>query len=240
MMKQKRLFLLGAGGLAFVLMATVGLVAAQAHGNGGGWGPFGGSARGGFNDTSGTVTGRGVNFSVDAATATISNLDPTALNGSHPLVSSIVLGLPSGASATAQARGHAYLLDDGVGDRILVEDARNAGFEASSVNGTTVTITLPEGASIVTHDAVPNWSPGGATITYANGDVANLVFSKNATLVQSGQTLTVTLGPHSVASFGLVGTMGGHEGRGEGAHGRGPPSEGFGRPEGRGGPGGRR
>lgn len=81
---------------------------------------------------------------------------------------------------------------------------RGAGIEARSENGTTVTFVFPEGATLVTHDAVESWSPAGATVTYASGEVANLVLGKNATLAQDGQTLTVTLPAQGGMHFGLL------------------------------------
>lgn len=213
-MQPKTRWTLGFGGAALLALAILGVAAAH----------------GGFADRSGastfaqqgdTVSGRSVNFSVDLATATLRNLDPVAANASHPLVVSAQLVLPEGASATGDATPRGYVLSNGAGDQLVVRDGRGLGLATSSVNGTTVTLVFPEGATIVTHEAVASWSPAGATITYANGEVANLVLSPNATLSASGQSVQVTLPASGAMDLHLAGAEGCAQGLGAfpGAHG---------------------
>lgn len=206
MQRKTRLALLAGGTLAVLAVAVLGLAVAtsvgaplwgKAHGGRGGWS--------GFTEANGTVTGRFVTFHADPAAGTITAL---SANASHPLVATIQLGNGSATGSEALRRG-AYLLDDGAGDRLVVEDAPLAGFQATSRDGATLTITFPEGANITTHDAVPDWSPAGATIAYADGEKANLVLGRGSSLNLSGQTLTVTLGPGSHAGFSLVPEDGG-------------------------------
>ncbi|GEM_PF-3906965 len=208
MQRKTRLPFLATGALALLVLAGVGLAVAH-HGASAplAWAksydargfPRGGWA--GFTDANGTVTGRFVTFQADPAAGTITDLGSTAANASHPLVASLQLGNGSATGSAAMRRGGGYLLDDGAGDRLAVGDTPLAGFQAMSRNGTTLTITLPAGATVATHDAVADWSPAGATVTYANGEKANLVLGRGSTLAASGQTLTVTLAAGSGAAF---------------------------------------
>ena len=78
--------------------------------------------------------------------------------------------------------------------------ARGPGVALRATNATAVTLVLPEDASIVVHDEVEAWSPAGATITYADGQKANLVL-KNATLEVDGATIVLELDADGAASF---------------------------------------
>jgi hypothetical protein len=207
--------MLVAGGAAAVL-ALVGVGYAAAHGGGFGHGP---GAR--LAESNGTVTGRFLDLSVDLATGTLSNVDATAANGTRPYV--VALQLAGRGDNGSVTRG-AYVLRDDARDEVAVADAPGLDVAMSSPNGTTVTMTLPADAIVVTHDAVARWSPAGATVTYANGEVANLVLSPQATVTQTGQTLTLTLPAHGHASYALLHARGG----GPGAVGGGVGHDGFG------------
>src|SRR5882672_7061399 len=149
MKTQHRWSLLAGGAVAILAVAAVGLAAAHGNGYGTWWGGDG-FARPGFNDTSGSVDGSFVTLSSDAATATLSSIDLKDANLTHPLVSSLRLSLPADASATTRSVRGGYLLDDGAGDRVLVADSPGADVTATSVNGTTLTIAIPDGAAIAT------------------------------------------------------------------------------------------
>jgi hypothetical protein len=89
------------------------------------------------------------------------------------------------------------------------------------------------------HDAVADWSPAGATVTYGAAK-ASLVLPKGSTLSQSGNTLTIQAGPGVVEfHLGAHGPMGhGERGgfggpHGGGFEGRGPEGRGPSGPRGR-------
>lgn len=243
MQRKTRWMILAGGSVALVAVAALGLAAA--HGGAGsatmpfagpgfgfrgapeGWGHGGWGA--GFTEANGTVTGRAVTFTADPTTGTLTNVDLAAANGTHPLLASIQMTLPAGATGAEAVRG-AYALRDGAGDALMVQDSPRGEIRATSVNGTTVTLTLPADASVIVHDAVADWSPAGATVTYANGEKANLVLGENATLTVSGQVVTVTLGPRATLDYGLLPPPGAHGfpgGPHEGFFGRGGPEGGF-------------
>lgn len=180
--------------VATIAVATAG--AAMAHAGG-----YLGMGRGAatVTETDGTIDGRFVTASVDPATGTFAALDLKDANATHPLLVSVSLG----EVASGAAKRGGYQLDDGAGDTLAIVDAPRGGFAARSVNGTTLTIVMPEGASIATHDAVASWSPAGATVTYADGTIANLVV-KNGTLTVDGQTLVVTLDAGGAAVYGIL------------------------------------
>ena len=203
MNSKQRLALVGAAG-AVLLVAAVGLAAA--HGGGMPFGRWNGaSERPGFNASGDPIAGSFVTLSADAAHATFSNIDLKDANSTHPLVASVQLALPDGATAAASTTRSAYALSDGAGDRLAVLDSPRGDILATSANGATVTIVLPEGATLAVHEAVAHWSPAGATVTYATGQVANVVLSPNATIAQDGQTLTIGLPAHGSLHFGLAG-----------------------------------
>lgn len=132
------------------------------------------------------ASGGSFTYAADLANGTIRDLALVSNNTTYVLATSIVL-----------AQGD-------YGDALRLGKGPHAGVSAHSVNGTTLTIVLPEGATIATHDSVEKWSPAGATITYAGGQTVNVRLSEDATLALDGQTITVTLGPDSHARFGLV------------------------------------
>jgi hypothetical protein len=252
--------LLAAGGVALVAFAAVGYAWAQssAHGSAsnanappswagdlfpgfaarglGGAGHGWGAAGGGFNASASAQLGRFVSFTADAAAGALSNLgvrNATA-NDTVPRLASAQMTL-AGAGTASTGRG-TYAITDGSGDVLAVRDAPDAPVDARSANGTTVTLTLPSGATVVLHPAVADWSPAGATVTYADGRKADLVLSPNATVAQDGPTLTVTLGPHGAMRLALAGGHGGPcAGRGFGFGFGGPAGargRGFGAPRG--------
>lgn len=75
------------------------------------------------------------------------------------------------------------------------------GVGIRALNATTVTLTLPAGATVVVHEAVADWSPAGATVTYADGGKANLVL-RNGTLAVDGSVLTLSLEAGGGAQYG--------------------------------------
>lgn len=93
-----------------------------------------------------------------------------------------------------------------------VKLAPRGGVGLRALNATTVTLTLPADATIAVHDEVEDWSPAGATITYANGEKANLVV-RNGTITVDGDVLTVAL----EADGGLDYRPAGKPGMGHGA-----------------------
>lgn len=224
MQRKTRLALMAGGALAILVVAGVGL--AMAHPNlasGAPW-PRGFARSSGFTDTDGSVAGTFVTFTADPAAGALRDLDLKDGNSTHPLVASVTIAPAAGAGFTGSTaakrgpHGGGYALDDGAGDRLVVQDSPRAGFAAHSANGTTVTLVLPEGATITMHEAVDAWSPAGATVDYGNGQKANLVLGKDATLAQDGQTLTVTLAAGGHLVYGLVpdGAYAMHPGMGHG------------------------
>lgn len=214
-MQAKTRMIAALGGAALLALVVAG--AAIAHGQ------FGTR-----NETSTSAT-------VDASTGTISSIGYQKGNATAVLLESARIAIPVGAAPTNDSR-RGYVVRDDVGDVLAVE---GPGLRAASVNGTTVTLVLPAGATVVAHDEVADWSPAGATVTYADGTKANLVLSKNATLHVDGQTLTITLGEKSGLQYHLAGP----EGKPFGVHGAGmgrggPRGDHEGMGMGRGGPGG--
>lgn len=231
MQRKTRSILMAAAAVATLAVASVSVAVAHANGYAGVGGRHGSA---GFNETDGQLTGTFVTATVDVASATFTSIDLKDANSTHPLVESVTLATPDGATVTASSGGdkrcaRGYVLDDGAGDRLGLEDSPRAGFLATSANGTTLTIVLPAGVAITPHDAVDAWSPAGATVDYGNGQKANLVL-KNATLSVDGQTLTVTLDAGGAAAYGIVPGEG--WGFGFGHHGPGMPGPGFGGPHG--------
>ena len=83
-------------------------------------------------------------------------------------------------------------------------DARGPGVKVRALNATTVTLTLPANATVEIHEAVEDWSPAGATVTYADGKKANLRLH-NGTLSVEGSVITLTLEAEGGAHYGLAG-----------------------------------
>lgn len=241
---QKRTFLWAGAAIAVVASAAIGAAVAQGgssngfapgmpflgHGHDGARG-----GHGGFDTSTDPRTGRFVNVSADAANGTFSSLDVRTPNGTLRLLERAQIAYAAGATGTGAARGPGYVLEDGAGDALAIGDAPGARLDARSANGTTVTLALPAGATVALHDAVDHWSPAGATVTYADGSVANLVL-RNATVSQDGQTLTVALAAGGDLHYGLVppegqpcpGPMGHEMGEPRGEHGLGGPMGGHG------------
>lgn len=100
------------------------------------------------------------------------------------------------------------------------EDAQvglRGGAHVRALNATTVTLTLPADATVATHEAVENWSPAGATITYASGETINIRV-KNGSVAQDGGVITVSLDEGGAAMIGPTGD-GACEGKGHGPRG---------------------
>jgi hypothetical protein len=248
MQRNTRITLVTSAVAALLVLGALGVAMAHGGGRGGGL-TFGDREPPGFSESDGTLDGRFVTATVDVANATVMDLDLKDANSTHPLVVSLVLGTPDGATTTASqgwgacsGGGHVgsqrgagpmrgYTLDDGAGDRLAVPDTPHARFVATSVNGTTLTLVLPAGAVVTAYEAVDDWSPAGATVDYGNGQKARLVLM-NATLAVAGQTLTVAMAAGGVAMYGVVpedgsvGSMPSFGGAGPGAHGHGAPSRG--------------
>jgi len=210
--RRKRLLY---GGLAAVAVAALAMTAvAAAHGFGGpgfGRGPaMATDARlatcqpTGFTQSGNTVTGGCVSFTSDAADGSIAALAVTSNGTATTLLDKVTVAGLAGATETLR-RGYALEQSD---VRLGVMDAPTAGLLVGARNGTTVTLEFPAGANLAVHAAVQDWSPAGATVTVGTL-TANLVLPPNATLTQSGNTLTVTL-PTGELRFGLVG-MPAHE-----------------------------
>lgn len=115
--------------------------------------------------------------------------------------------------------------------------ARGPGVGLRALNATTVTLTLPADATVVVHEEVPDWSPAGATITYANGEKLN-VRVHNGTLALDGSVLTLALDENGGAQLAGAGPKGDCGKGGPGGRGHGGPGA-AGMPGGFGGPGGR-
>jgi hypothetical protein len=223
--------LLGAGALVALLAA--GLLATQAVGAFGGHGRPDAEQRAAMcrpqalTESNGDVSDGCTSFHADAASGTITAYT-TKVNGTDVrLVDS--LSVPDLAGGSEQAR-RAYSLRQGDASFL----AGGPGFTVASRNGTALKLALPADATVTLHDAVADWSPAGATISY--GAVkASLVLPKDSTITQSGNTLTIQAGPGPVA-FHLGGPHGPEPGFGHGGPGmRGPSGPGFGHgPEGRG------
>jgi len=100
---------------------------------------------------------------------------------------------------------------------------RGHGIALYATNDTTVTLDLPDDATVVIHAAVADWSPNGATITYANGEKVNIVL-ENGTIGLDGSIVTLSLEAEGAAlafpvkaKFGFghgVGMHGGGRGHG--------------------------
>ncbi|MHB8606036.1 MAG: hypothetical protein ACYDCK_12360 [Thermoplasmatota archaeon] len=189
--------------------------------------------RGGFSETNGTVTAGPVTFHADPATGSISAVTLTNGNTTTTLLDAITVADLAGGAETA--RGPMYML--ATSDARLIASAGPVpGLDVVTKNATTVTIALPAGATVVTHEAVSHWSPAGATVTIGP-IVENLVASNGATMTASGNTLTITLPAEGALSLHLAptnsdfaGGFGGF-GHGFGFHGpRGFGGRGFGMP----------
>ncbi|MEA3143834.1 MAG: hypothetical protein QOG31_1158 [Thermoplasmata archaeon] len=236
--QSRKRIALGAG--ALVILVTAGLLATQAVG------AFGGHDRqataaqhaalcrpGNLTESNGDVSDGCVSFHADAASGAISAYTAKVNGTDVSLVES--LGVPALAGGSEQLRRGYSLRQGDVG---FV--AQGPGFAVASRNGTALTIAFPADATVAVHDAVADWSPAGATVTYGAAK-ASLVLPKGSTLSQSGNTLTIQAGP-GVVEFHLGGAHGpmGHGERGgfggphgDGFEGRGPEGRGPGGPRGR-------
>lgn len=224
-------------GVAALGLLTAGFVAAE--------GPFAGTGfhgawrgrdghRDGFTETGGSVAGHVTSFHVDVAAGTITDFAAKVNNTTTPLVDSIRIAALAGG--TEKVHHAQYVLRDASRDAFLALDAPPSGFGVRSANGTTVVLTFPSTATIVTHDAVQDWSPAGATVSYGTVQ-ADLVLGTDSTLTLSGATVTVTLAAHGILAFHLLGPHEAEHGF-ELEHGRLHGPEGMGRRGDRMGPGG--
>lgn len=197
MQRNTRMILIALAAVG-TLLSGVGL--AMAHG--GALGRFGGTGSA-FTVTDGQLDGTYVDATFDAATATLTDVTLTNGNASTLLASRVSIAVPEGANMTATAGRGGYRLDDGQGNVAHVEDSPRAGLRVASASGTTVTIVLPEGATVARHEEVAGWSPAGATITYADGTKASLVL-RNATLAENASTLVITVDPAGTLAYAVT------------------------------------
>lgn len=220
MQRRTRISLLMLGGFAIASIVAVGAVLAH----GGRPGP----ASGAFTVAESTVSGANVAFTADPAAGSASRVSLKEGNATHVLYESIAIETAANATPEGDlgARKGVYRIDDGAGNVLAFVDKPFAGVHATSVDGTTVTIVLAEGATVTLHEAVAKWSPAGATIEYATGQTATLVLSDGAAVTQDGSVLTVALGAGDSAHLRLTGddvALGGGPGphgmRPGGAHG---------------------
>lgn len=86
-------------------------------------------------------------------------------------------------------------------------DARGPGLNVRALNATTITLTLPANATIEIREAVEDWSPAGATITYEGGEKANLKV-RNGTISVEGSVITLTLEADGGAHYGPTAVKG--------------------------------
>jgi hypothetical protein len=217
----------GAG--ALVVLLAAGLVATQAVGAFGGHGhPADAASRaamcrpGNLAESNGDVGDGCVSFHADATSGAITAYTAKVNGTDVRLVDS--LDVPALAGGQESARRE-YVLRNGD----VAFASQGPGFAVMSRNGTALTLAFPADATVILHDAVADWSPAGATVTY--GAVkASLVLPKDSTVTQAGNTLTIQAGPGVVAfhlggahpgPMGFGGERGPHDGPRGGGH---PPA----------------
>lgn len=212
------------GVAAFVALLVVGTAVANASMGGGNGliakfrGHHGHGGEGAWTEADGLVSNARASFRVDVAAGTVTEYDVRKDNATFRLLDAIEVAQWSADVADVRGRGPAYVVgacgvedpdargpgcdDDGA---ILVLSGH--GFAARSAVANIVTLTLPAGASVVLHDAVEDWSPAGATVTYSDGTTATLVVGKTSTVAEDGGDLVVTLaaGEHLAYHLGPLG-----------------------------------
>jgi hypothetical protein len=149
----------------------------------------------------GQIQGKDVSFQFDSATGEVSDF---AVDGAT-LFTSVQLADYNASDAKAGARGHLLVASDGDLACLAVFDERNAAFVVGSPAGNTLTLVVPDGATIQYHAADPGWAPAGVLIRYADNQTARLELRGDGNVTVNGQTVTVVLGAKAHVDYRLEG-----------------------------------